>query len=131
MAATQYILGVRPDWTGLVVDPCVPADWKEFSVTRKFRGATYNISVKNPNGVFKGVQSLTVDGVRTGGIFVPDFGDDGTHTVEVVMEGTFTTKDTKGTKDCGRKAMTMECRGVGYFVIVPLAFLRDLRALRG
>ena len=61
-AATQYLLGVRPDFDGLVVDPCIPGDWKEFSVNRKWRGAEYQIHVTNPNGVEKGVVSIMVDG---------------------------------------------------------------------
>ena len=63
-AATQFLLGVRPDFDGLVIDPCVPADWKEFSVVRKWRGAEYRIHVVNPNGVEKGVTSIAMDGNR-------------------------------------------------------------------
>lgn len=61
-AATQYILGVRPGFDCLTVDPCIPADWKEFSMQRRWRGAQYNIHVVNPNGSEKGVASVTVDG---------------------------------------------------------------------
>ena len=61
-AATQYLLGIRPDFDGLHVDPCIPSDWKEFSVTRKWRGSTYYIHVKNPDGVEKGVCSILADG---------------------------------------------------------------------
>jgi N,N'-diacetylchitobiose phosphorylase len=61
-AATKWILGVRPGFDGLDIDPCVPPGWKEFSVTRKWRGATYEIKVLNPKGVSKGVASVTVDG---------------------------------------------------------------------
>ena len=61
-AATQYLLGVRPDFDGLKIDPCIPADWKEFSVRRRWRGAEYIIHVTNPDGVEKGVVSLTADG---------------------------------------------------------------------
>ena len=61
-AATQYILGIRPDYDHLQIDPCIPADWKEFSVRRKWRGAEYIINVKNPNGVEKGVRQITLDG---------------------------------------------------------------------
>ena len=61
-ATTQYILGVRPDFDCLRVDPCVPADWKEFSVTRKWRGGVYNIHVVNPDGVEKGVREIIADG---------------------------------------------------------------------
>ena len=63
-AATQYILGIRPGFDGLHVDPCIPSDWKEFSVTRKWRGSTYYIHVTNPDGVEKGVLSLTADGKK-------------------------------------------------------------------
>ena len=45
-----------------VVDPCVPADWKEFDVTRQWRGATFHIRVENPDGVEKGVKLVTLNG---------------------------------------------------------------------
>ncbi len=61
-AATHWILGVRPDYNGLIIDPCVPAAWKEFSVRREWRGARFNITVKNPKGVEKGVESVTLNG---------------------------------------------------------------------
>lgn len=63
-AATQYLLGIRPDFDAMVIDPCIPADWKEFSAVRKWRGAEYRIHVTNPNGVEKGVASMTVDGQK-------------------------------------------------------------------
>jgi N,N'-diacetylchitobiose phosphorylase len=61
-AATHWILGIRPSFDGLIIDPCVPSDWKGFEVVRRWRGATYKISVKNPNGVQKGVKSVTLNG---------------------------------------------------------------------
>lgn len=61
-SSTQYILGIRPDFDGLVVDPCVPSSWKTFSVTRKWRGATYEITVKNPDAVQRGVKRIIADG---------------------------------------------------------------------
>ena len=61
-AATQYILGVRPDFDALTVDPCIPAGWKEFTVHRRWRGAMYHIHVVNPDGVEKGVKTVTIDG---------------------------------------------------------------------
>ena len=63
-AATQYILGVRPAFDGLIVDPCIPAAWKGFSMKRMFRGALYEITVENPDGAEKGVKELYVNGVR-------------------------------------------------------------------
>lgn len=61
-AATQYILGVQPQYDHLSVDPCVPAHWHNFTIQRRFRGATYNITVYNPDGVCKGVKKLTLGG---------------------------------------------------------------------
>ncbi|NLI54183.1 MAG: N,N'-diacetylchitobiose phosphorylase [Clostridiales bacterium] len=60
-AATEYILGVRPDYDRLIVDPCIPPEWKGFSVSRAWRGAVYDIHVENPSGVSRGVKSLLVD----------------------------------------------------------------------
>lgn len=50
LTVTQHILGIQPSYEGLVVDPCIPADMKEFTVRRKWRDAEYLITVKNPNG---------------------------------------------------------------------------------
>jgi N,N'-diacetylchitobiose phosphorylase len=64
-AVTKWILGIRPSYNGLVIDPCIPGDWKEFEVHRQWRGATYNIKVHNPNGVQKGVKSICLNGQPT------------------------------------------------------------------
>ena len=61
-AATQYLLGIRPDFDRMIIDPCIPAEWKEYSVCRKWRGGTYRIHISNPEGVEKGVKSITMDG---------------------------------------------------------------------
>jgi N,N'-diacetylchitobiose phosphorylase len=61
-AVTHWILGVRVDYQGLIVDPCIPAEWKEFEVTRQWRCATYQIEVKNPLGVQKGVRAIRLNG---------------------------------------------------------------------
>lgn len=53
-ASSHYILGIRPDYFGLTVDPCIPSSWDGFKVTREYRGATYNITVKNPEHKEKG-----------------------------------------------------------------------------
>ncbi len=71
LAATQYILGIRPDYDGLRVDPCVPSDWKHFTVTRKFRGCEITIEVDNSSGVMKGVSSLEIDGKTIDGNIIP------------------------------------------------------------
>ena len=64
---TQWILGIRTDFDGLLVDPVIPAKWKGFTVTRKFRGNTYVIEVKNPDGQQRGVKRLLVDGKEVTG----------------------------------------------------------------
>ena len=62
VALTQGILGIKPDYEGLVIDPCIARAWKGFKATRKFRGAEYLIEVRNPKGLCKGVASMKVDG---------------------------------------------------------------------
>ena len=84
-AATQHILGVRPTYEGLLIDPCIPAGWDGFEVRREFRNAVYQIVVKNPQHVSKGVRSVTLDGEGLEGNVVPVLGDGGTHRVEVTM----------------------------------------------
>ena len=61
-AATRWMLGVRLTFDGMIVDPCIPSSWKEFQVVREWRGATYNISVRNPQGVQKGVTTVMLNG---------------------------------------------------------------------
>ncbi len=80
---TQFILGIKPTYDGLLIDPCVPQSAKEYTVCRKFRGGEYVITVKNPNGVQKGVKSITVDGKAISGNVVP--ATEGKHQVEVIM----------------------------------------------
>ncbi len=84
-AGLKFILGIRPEFDGLRIDPCIPEEWDGFSVTREFRGARYAIRVFNPSHVSKGVQSIIVDGVPLFGTILPVFGDDKTHDVEVVL----------------------------------------------
>ncbi len=68
---SQYILGVYPTHGGLSVNPCVPKDFGDFTLTRKFREGTYHITVKNPNNVEKGITSMTVDGKSVNGYVIP------------------------------------------------------------
>ncbi len=82
-AATQYLLGILPDFDRLVIDPCIPADWKEFSVQRKWRGAWYHIHVINPAGVEKGVKELQLNGAAVEAIPVQQPGT--TAEIKVIM----------------------------------------------
>ncbi len=69
-AATQYILGIRPDYKGIYIDPCIPSDWKEFKATRRFRNKMLYIHVINENGVEKGVKSIQLNGRFLEGNFI-------------------------------------------------------------
>jgi N,N'-diacetylchitobiose phosphorylase len=83
-AVTRWMLGVRLGFDGMIVDPCIPSDWKEFRVTRQWRGATYEITVKNPHGVQKGVIITTLDNEAVHGpIMVQPEGS--VHEIVVVM----------------------------------------------
>ena len=85
VAISQYILGVAADFDGLKIDPSIPSAWDGLTAKREYRGATYNITVKNPDHVCKGVKAMTVDGNAIEGNIIPAFGDGKTHIVEVMM----------------------------------------------
>ena len=82
-AITQYILGIKPSYDGLQIDPCICSQWKEYTVRRRFRDAVYEITVKNPDGVCKGVREMLLDGQPVEGNVVPC--TPGSHTVTVVL----------------------------------------------
>ena len=67
-----------------MIDPCIPSKWDGFDAIRKFRGATYEISVKNPKHVCKGVEKMVVDGKEIDSNVAPIF-TKGTHKVEVIL----------------------------------------------
>ena len=70
-SAAHHILGIRPDYDGLIIDPCVPEDWKSFSATRRFRKKQINIQFKNPEGIQKGNVSIHVNGTAVEGNKIP------------------------------------------------------------
>ena len=82
-AITQYILGIKPSYGGIEIDPCICSEWKEYKVTRRFRGSVYEITVKNPDRVCKGVREILLDGQPLNGNVVPYA--PGTHTVLVTL----------------------------------------------
>ena len=83
---SQYILGIRPDYDGLAVDPCIPSSLDGFEAKRDFRGVTYHITVKNPDHVEKGIKSLTVNGTPVAGCVIPVEMVSGSEvTVEAIM----------------------------------------------
>jgi len=84
-AVTQYILGIRPEYDGLLIDPCIPKVWNGFTVQRKFRNAVYKITVKNPEHVSKGIKEVSVDDKSLDGNILPVFEDGKIHNVTVIM----------------------------------------------
>ena len=76
----EGILGVKRDYEGLKAEPCFPADWNEAEMTRRFRGADYQICLRRT-----GTSSVTVDGMRLGGTLLPDCRDGKVHRVEITF----------------------------------------------
>jgi cellobiose phosphorylase len=84
-AVVEYIFGLKPEYCGLRIDPCVDPSWNDFSVVRNFRDACYRIHFRNPEGVEHGVKSITMDGKPVQGDLLPVMQDGKTHEVEVLM----------------------------------------------
>ena len=82
---SQGILGVKPDYDGLKLDPCLPKELTDLKLVRKFRGSTYNIHIVNKAGDEKGQLTLTVDGKAIDGNVIPADQAPATHQVEVVL----------------------------------------------
>jgi cellobiose phosphorylase len=81
----EWILGIRPVYNGLLVDPCIPGEWDSFAVTRKFRHSTYHILVENPEHVEKGIKSLFIDGRESAGNLIPALKDGKVHEIRAIM----------------------------------------------
>jgi cellobiose phosphorylase len=80
----QAILGIQPAYQGLLVEPCIPAAWESFEITRNFRGACYHIRITNPKHVCRGVTALRLDGAECSGNRIPVLGG-GEHWVEITL----------------------------------------------
>jgi cellobiose phosphorylase len=85
MAATEWVLGARREYAGLRIDPCMPKTWKQAKIRRPFRGAVYDIIIKNPNAKEKGVKKIIVDNQEIKGNLIYPHSDNKTHIVEVLM----------------------------------------------
>lgn len=84
-AITQSILGVKPEYDGLSVNPCIPSICNGFEIKRVYRGDIYNIEVKNPEHVCMGVKEIVVDGVVIKEKILPVFGDGNQHKIVIKM----------------------------------------------
>ncbi len=82
----DWIMGVRPHYKGLLVEPCLPAAWRECRIRRSFRGSIYDIAIRNNYGTGTGVDKIIMDGKRVEGNLLPDMRDGLMHMVEVEMK---------------------------------------------
>jgi cellobiose phosphorylase len=82
--AIDYILGVRPMYDGLLVNPVIPSVWKQFRIERVYRGTRYFITVLNPDGVETGVKEVTINGEKIEGNVLPIVNEKSCH-VTVLM----------------------------------------------
>ena len=83
-AVVQYMLGFHPEYDGFTVNPCVPSEWDNVTLKRKYKGDIYNVTIKNPNGRQSGVSSVTLDGKEVGAK-VKLVGDGKEHDVVVTL----------------------------------------------
>ena len=84
-AITQHILGISPEYDGLAINPCIPSGWDGFKMKRVFRDVTYNIQVKNPEHISKGIKKILVNGTAINSNIVPILEKGKEHSVEVIM----------------------------------------------
>ena len=85
VSISQSILGVIPELDGLRIAPCIPAQWKTYTVHRRFRGAEYTITFQNPDGVEAGVREIRVNGESISGTILPLLKQGEKANVEVIM----------------------------------------------
>jgi len=83
VAITQWILGIRPEFEGLRIDPCIPSDWDGYSAQRRFRGRSFQIRVHNPKHVCRGVSRMKLDGKDFSGAYIPPDLPGEEHTLDV------------------------------------------------
>src|SRR3989338_4900839 len=83
--STEWILGVRPEPSGLRIDPCIPSSWDAFRIVRQFRGTTFQITVENPRRVCQGVAAVWLDGKPLKEPLLPDLQDGQSHHVRVIL----------------------------------------------
>lgn len=70
-AVVNWMLGARAEVDGLILDPCIPASWRRFELTRPYRASTLHITVENPQGKNRGVRSVRVNGRTLQGNRIP------------------------------------------------------------
>ncbi len=83
IVATQYILGIRPSWDGLLIDPCLPSDWTDLKITRRFRNIDFDITITKEKGICKGKTTITYDGKTLDSNVIPV--TDGQKTAKIIV----------------------------------------------
>ena len=71
-AITRYLLGIRPEYHGLTIDPCIPSQWDRITIERIFRKKHFNIIIENPDKKEKGVKEIIVNGEKINGNTIPE-----------------------------------------------------------
>ena len=84
-AMTNWILGIRPDYNGLLIDPCIPKDWENISIKRIYRGTLYTIFIENPNHKSKGIKDVTIDNQHSKTNLIPAFNDKKNHFINIQL----------------------------------------------
>jgi cellobiose phosphorylase len=85
VSLSNYILGIRADFDGLIVDPCIPSEWSAFKIRRKFRGSLYDIKIENPSNISKGNVEIKILGEKIEGNKIPVLEGKDVIDVEVIM----------------------------------------------
>ena len=97
-ACTDYILGIRPEYEGLLIDPCINHEWKEYSVVRTFWDRIIYITVKNPERIYQGVKMMLLNGRKINFNFGPFQYLQDKNTLKVVLGKSSRTSTGKGTR---------------------------------
>ncbi|MDO5521228.1 MAG: N,N'-diacetylchitobiose phosphorylase, partial [bacterium] len=71
VGCVEGILGLRPDFDGIKIEPAIPSEWNEFTVKKVFRGKILNITVKNPNGAEGGCKEFYLNGDKLDSNYIP------------------------------------------------------------
>ena len=79
------MFGLRPEYDGLRINPCIPSKWKKCKIRREFRNSIYEVIIYNPCEVECGVKEIVVDDKRTNDNLLPIFSDKKVHKVKVIM----------------------------------------------
>ena len=84
-AMTNWILGMRPEYDGLRIDPCIPKSWGQIKIKRIFRGTIYQVSILNKDHISHGIKEILIDNEKVNSNVIPVFTDKKIHIIEIRM----------------------------------------------